>query len=69
MAIGYLVDLVLDRLVDLLMAVSQAGDGSATCGVEELGPVFQEDVATFAANGLFGHKSCIPMEDGAGWSF
>lgn len=45
------------------MAVAQAGHSSAAGGVQELLAVFQEDVASFAADGFFGNEARIPVED------
>jgi hypothetical protein len=62
-AVRKLVYLAYHGLVDFVMAVAQAGHSSAAGGVQELLAVFQEDVASFAADGFFGNEARIPVED------
>lgn len=51
------------------MAVTQAGDRGAAGGVQKLLAIFKEEVASFAADGLFGDETRIAVEDCALGSF
>jgi hypothetical protein len=47
------------------MTMTQARDCSTARGVEKLGAIFEEDVASFATNSLFGNEVSIPMQNSA----
>lgn len=66
MAVGDLAELLCDGFLDFLVSVSQARYGCAAGRVEKFGPIFQEEVAAFAADGFLGHEAGVPVENSAG---
>lgn len=46
--------------------MTQAGDRSTAGRVEDFLAIFEEDVASFAADGFLGDEAGVSMEDGAG---
>lgn len=46
--------------------MTQARYRSTACGVEELGAIFKEDVASLTTDSLSGKKVSVSMQDGTG---
>lgn len=64
MTIAQLVHLLFDDGFHLLVAVTEATYSSASSGIEELGSIFEENIATLSSNSFFWDETGIPMKNG-----
>lgn len=66
MAVRKFIDLTYNSFVDFLIAMTQARHCRTSSGVKDFLAILEEDVAAFAADGLFGNEAGISVEDGTG---